>query len=202
LRFVVEPSSQGTFTIRIRIPGWAGNEVVPSGLYFFREIQPANVAILINGEKVKYTLIQGYAVLERKWKKGDVVEVSLPMDVRRIYSTDKIPNNVGRVALQRGPIVYCVEWPDNEGAVSNVVLPQNASFTSEFRKDLLHGVIQISTDALAITVNASQNLVTTENRKLFAIPYYAWAHRGKGEMMIWLPEKITAVEILTNNTKN
>ncbi len=197
LEFVVTPQSAKTVELLLRVPGWARHEVVPSDLYKFTSEKGPSVTITINNKPIAYQIRNGYAVLSRNWKKGDVVKMNLPMDVMTIVSNEKVENNLGKVALQRGPLVYCAEWPDNNGQVSNIILPGSPSFQSTFRKDLLDGVTTISAPALVIETDANTNMVTTEKTILTAIPYYAWAHRGKGEMMIWLPQRITGIDILS-----
>ncbi|HYJ37093.1 MAG TPA: glycoside hydrolase family 127 protein, partial [Chitinophagaceae bacterium] len=103
-----------------------------------------------------------------------------------------------KVALQRGPIIYCAEWIDNDGKASNIIVPGNAVLTTEYKPDLLNGVMVIKSDVPAIVVNKEGNMVSTVNRKLTAIPYYAWAHRGKGEMMVWFPTKVADVDLIAN----
>jgi DUF1680 family protein len=198
LTFKIEPKSAGAFKLLIRIPGWAQNQAMPSDLYAFANQQTAKIPVTINGKPVEYTKDHGYAVLSRTWKKGDVVNVQLPMDVKRIVSNPKVENNIGKVALQRGPIVYCAEWPDNFGSASNLILPEKSSFTTEKRKDLLNGITVVKSEALAIQIDAEKNSVSTKVQPFVAIPYYAWAHRGKGEMMIWLPQKVAGIDILSN----
>lgn len=197
LTFNMQPKSKQTFKVRIRIPGWAGNEVVPSDLYAFENRETTPITIAVNGKTVEYKMDKGYAELSKEWKKGDVIKLTLPMEVRKIVSNEKVENNIGRVALQRGPLVYCAEWPDNFGMVSNLILPRSASFVSEVKPGLLNGVTILKSEALAVTVDQANNTVTTKAQPFTAIPYYAWAHRGKGEMMIWLPERVSGVELLS-----
>jgi hypothetical protein len=197
LTFKVNPKSSTMLNVLVRIPGWAMNRAMPSDLYSFSDQSVPKIPISINGKSVDYEIKNGYAVLSRTWKKGDVLQVVLPMDVHKILSNPKLEDNLGRVALQRGPLVYCAEWPDNYGLTSNLILPSNASFTSEYRPDLLQGVTVINSTALAVNVDGITNNVTSKNQSFTAIPYYAWAHRGKGEMMIWLPQKVSGIEILS-----
>jgi uncharacterized protein len=197
LLFSLQPNSAATFKLLIRIPGWAQNEVVPSDLYTFKKTTEEKIAINVNGKPVEYKIEKGYAVLTRQWKKGDEVELTLPMTVRKIASNSKVENNIGRVALQRGPLVYCAEWPDNNRLVSNIVIPENTSFTTEVRNDLLNGVTVLKAQVPAIKVDQEKNNVSTTNQPFVAIPYYAWAHRGKGEMMIWLPQRVTSLDIIS-----
>jgi DUF1680 family protein len=198
LAFKIDPKSSGAFKLLIRIPGWAQNKAMPSDLYAFTDQQTVKIPITINGKPVEYVIDHGYAVLSKTWKKGDVVSVLLPMDVKKIVSHTKIENNNGKIALQRGPLVYCAEWPDNSGIASNLILPENASFTTEKKTDLLNGITVVKSEALAIQIDADKNWVSTKVQPFIAIPYYAWAHRGKGEMMIWLPQRVTGIEILSN----
>ncbi|HUI55517.1 MAG TPA: beta-L-arabinofuranosidase domain-containing protein [Bryobacteraceae bacterium] len=165
----VDPGAARTFTVYVRIPGWTGDQVMAGDLYRFFDNNRAPVIVRINGRAVNPTMANGYAKIRREWADGDVVEVSMPMPVRRVLANPQVKDDVDRVALERGPLVYCAEWPDNNGHALNIVAPDNAPLRTEFRKDLLNGV----------TVITGSNLV--------AIPYYAWANRGMGEMAVWLP---------------
>lgn len=197
LVFRINPKSSTAFRMLVRIPGWARQEVVASDLYSFVDKDEKKVPITVNGKAVDYTVEKGYAVLSRTWKKGDVVNVALPMEVQKISSNPKVENNIGRVALQRGPLVYCAEWPDNSGMVSNLILPANSTFKTEFKPDLLNGVTVLKSQAQVIAVDTNTNSVSTKTQPFVAIPYYSWAHRGEGEMMIWLPQKVSAVDIIS-----
>jgi uncharacterized protein len=197
LKFVVAPKSTTAFNMQIRIPGWAQNQAMPSNLYSFADAPGEKVEIKVNGQPVDYTNEKGYAQINRKWKKGDVVEVNLPMEVRKVVAKDNIKEDIGKVALQRGPIVYCAEWADNEGKASNILVPADASFTSEFKPDLLNGVTVIKSEVPIINIDPKGQNITTTKRTFTAIPYYAWANRGKGEMVVWFPERIKDVDLLT-----
>jgi DUF1680 family protein len=197
LKFIVSPKSSSAFNMQIRIPGWAQNEVMPSDLYSFAGSSSGKVEIQVNGQPVDYTLEKGYAQINRNWKKGDVVEVNLPMEVRKVVANENIKEDIGKVALQRGPIVYCAEWVDNEGKASNILVPADASFTSEFKPNLLNGVTVIKSEVPVINIDQKGQNITTTKRTFTAIPYYAWANRGKGEMVVWFPERIKDVDLLT-----
>ncbi|MBL7856610.1 MAG: glycoside hydrolase family 127 protein [Cyclobacteriaceae bacterium] len=197
LNFTISPQSPAVFNLLIRLPGWSQDQAMPSDLYSFQKKSGQPVEIKINGKVVSYTVANGYAVLPKTWKKGDVVEVNLPMDVRRVVANQLVKDDLGKVALQSGPIMYCAEWPDNFGKTSNVILPEGAAFTTEFKSDLLNGVKVVKSEAIAIQVQ-SGNTVTTVRQPFMAIPYYAWAHRGKGEMTIWFPERVTDITILSS----
>jgi DUF1680 family protein len=199
LTFRISPKKSEQFRMLIRIPGWANNAVVPSDLYSFKNKNNKPIEILINGSRVNYTMDKGYAVLNRKWKTNDVISLSLPMNVKEIVSNDNVQDNTGKIALQSGPIVYCAEWVDNGGMTSNLILPEGSVFTTEFKNDLLNGVNVIHSSAIAINIDNAGRSVTSKPQAFTAIPYYAWAHRGKGEMEIWIPQKINFVEIISKD---
>jgi uncharacterized protein len=141
---------------------------------------------------VPLVIDKGYVRLSRAWKAGDTIAVDLPMPVRRIVANDQVADDAGRVALQRGPIVYAAEWPDNPGGrVRNLVLPDASPLTSEFRPQLLNGVVVVKGAAQGLAQGANGGVVTT-GQPLLAIPYAMWANRGPGEMMVWLPRTAAA----------
>ncbi len=197
LSFSITPKSPLAFNLLVRIPGWAQNRAMPSDLYKFEKISDKKVEIRINGQPVEYTMQNGYAVLNKTWKKGDVVEVNLPMEVRRVIAKEDVKDDIGKIALQRGPIIYCAEWVDNNGKAANIIIPDNAMFTTEYRADLLNGVVVVKSNVPAVVVNSDGSSVTTENRMFTAIPYYAWAHRGKGEMMVWFPKQVKDIDLVS-----
>ena len=169
IRVTVQPEKPGKFEIRLHIPGWARNEAAPGGLYTFVDRLDAGPSLRVNGKSVGLKLQDGYAVLDRKWRKGDVVQLNLPMPVRRLAAMTEVEADRGRVALQRGPIVYCLEWPDNRGInVRDAVLSDDEKLAAEFEPNLLNGVETVTAGPLK------------------AIPYYAWANRGKGGMEVWI----------------
>ena len=198
LKFTVSPKSRQAFALMVRIPGWAQNTAMPSNLYSFTNLTERKVAIKINGSPIEYVIEHGYAVLNRIWKKGDVVEVHLPMEIRRVAANDKVKEDAGKIALQRGPIMYCAEWTDNNGRACNIVLPAGISFSSEFKPGMLNGVTILKTEATVVLTDEKENTITIVKRPFVAIPYYAWANRGKGEMTVWFPERIKDIEIVTN----
>jgi uncharacterized protein len=195
LAFKVVSKSPSSFNMRLRIPGWAQDEAIPSDLYKFNATSNRKIEIRVNGKPVAYAMENGYAVLTKTWKKGDVVEMDLPMDIRRVVGNDKVADDRGKVALQRGPVLYCAEWPDNKGMVSNIVLPDNVELISEYKPDMLNGVTILKGEVSAIHVN-SDTEVSSGRQPFIAIPYYAWAHRGKGEMIVWFPTKVKGLEIV------
>ncbi len=198
LLFKVLPSGTMPLTIRIRIPGWAQDEAMPTGLYAFQHASGKKPELKINGKPFVYSLEKGYAVISRKWKKDDAIELELPMDVRRVVANDKVKYDRGKTALQRGPVMYCAEWKDNYGKTSNIILPVNTSFSTEYINDLLNGVLVLKGPAQFVNIDTSGLKLNTEEKTMTLIPYYSWANRGKGEMEIWFPESVKAVDLLSN----
>jgi DUF1680 family protein len=162
--------------LRLRVPGWCDGATVT-----------------LNGKPIPDLRIdKGYARIDRMWQAGDAIELNLPMPIRRVYADPHVKADVGRVALMRGPIVYCLEGADNpNGHVRNLVLPKDAQLRAESRPDLLGGVTVIRGNALALVDDAR----TTQPIEFTAIPYYAWDNRTPGEMIVWLPEDPAVAEI-------
>lgn len=183
LLFTIDPEKAVSFQLAIRIPGWAQHIAVPSDLYRFEKKGPGKISIKVNGRPASFQMRDGYALLNRSWKKGDKVELELPMEVQRITAHEKLTDDIGKVALQRGPIVYCAEGIDNDGNAGNLIVPADAAFTTEFRKDLLNGVVILRTETPSVEVKS--NHVNMVKRTLTAIPYYSWANRGKHDMTVW-----------------
>lgn len=195
IKIAFQPKTKTRFKLHVRIPGWVQGEAVPGDLYVFEDKTAAPVTLNLNGKTIPVKIENGYAVIEREWKKGDLVELILPMDVKRIVAKADVKQDEGRVALQRGPLVYCVEGADNEGQAWNFVLPDKAAFKTQFQKDLLEGITTIQFEAPTLGVAPDGLSVTTATKTITAIPYYAWCNRGKNAMQVWLPKKITEVKI-------
>jgi len=193
VKIMVEPgSARKAFTVGIRIPGWTQESPVPSDLYLYSDLGPEDwdqrkVKIKVNDEPVALVIAKGYVRINRAWKVGDIIELNLPMPVRRVRSHRKVMANAGRIALQRGPVVYCFEGADNPQGVSNLVLPPDSTFQTEYRDDLLGGVVALAGQG-KIRQPQENGKTGLKNIEVTAIPYYAWAHRGKNEMAVWLPE--------------
>lgn len=176
-----------TFALCLRVPGWAQNTPVPSDLYRFLKKSNERIAVAVNGDSVETNLDKGFVRIKRRWKKGDVVELDLPMPIRRVIAHEKVLDDQGRVALERGPIVYCAEGVDNrDGQVLNLMLPDDVPLTAEFRKDLLNGITVVRGKAKTVERKADGSLELKDEVDLMAIPYYAWAHRGQTPMTVWL----------------
>lgn len=192
VRIVVEPERPLDFTMYVRIPGWARDEVMPGGLYRFAGDRPEPPALRVAGQELSVELDHGYVRIDRTWRRGDTVELDLPMPVRRVLAHDSVDDDRRRVALQRGPLVYCAEWPDNGGRALDIVVPDDVVFDSEFRPNLLDGVQVIQGDVEAIREDSRGEDAPTAPHRLTAIPYYAWANRGMGEMAVWMAREPAA----------
>jgi DUF1680 family protein len=192
LRITATP--RRAWTLRVRVPGWARNEPVPGDLYRYLDPTAEPWTILVNNEPVTPPVDKGYAVITRAWKNGDTVTLSLPMPVHRVVTNAAVKADAGRVAVERGPIVYCAEWPDNDGHVHNLVLPDDGRLVAEPQPGLLDGVTVIRAEGSGYRME--HGVPIGEKRVITLIPYYAWANRGKGEMAVWLarqPDKARPV---------
>jgi DUF1680 family protein len=195
ISIAVTPEKITEFELFVRIPGWANNQPVPGDTYRYLNNSSEKFSILVNDIPAIFKMENGYAVINKNWKKGDVVKLNLPMPVRRIVAIENVKDNQNRVALQRGPLVYCFEHSDNDGKVMDIVLPDKAIFKTAFNATLLDGIVSIQTQAPVAKISAGGLTVNSVNRKITAIPYYTWANRGKGQMQVWVPRKITNVSL-------
>src|SRR5262249_13614378 len=161
------------------------NEPVPSDLYRFMDKSTEAVSIKVNGQPVAMTLDKGYVTIARTWKAGDVIDLSLPMPVRRIVANDRVGTDRDRMALQRGPVVYVAEWPDNpDGKVRNIVVPDANALTTEFRQDLLKGLQVIKGQSVGLSYD-EKGAIKKATQPFLAVPYATWANRGRGQMTVW-----------------
>ncbi|MEP6748710.1 MAG: beta-L-arabinofuranosidase domain-containing protein [Bacteroidota bacterium] len=190
-----DPIKKINFGLHIRIPGWSGATAVPGNLYSFTEEDKSVPLLMINNKPVQYKSENGYAVVEREWKKGDKVEWDIPMNVKRVVSREDLKQDKDRVALQRGPLVYCVEGADNNGKAWNILFPANTTVTTASYKILDEPVIALQADVPVITMGADAASLLTEIKKITAIPYYTWCNRGSNQMQVWLPVKINDVKL-------
>lgn len=179
IQIEVTPGREADFSLLVRIPGWTQNRPVPGDLYRYLEVSDETPRMALNGRSIPLELDKGYASIHRQWKKGDVLLLDLPMPVRRVKSHPQVEENTGKVALERGPLVYCVEGIDHDGKVLDLVLPENPQVVAEFVPDQLHGLVVIKGNVLR----------NGKLQDLTAIPYYAWSHRGVGEMTVWLNQE-------------
>jgi hypothetical protein len=186
IEIVVKPATAGDlFALHVRIPGWAQGEAWPSDLYSYLGESSERPTLKVNGKDVEIKTVNGYAIITRAWQPFDTVTLDLPMPVRRVVANEKVEADRGRVALMRGPLVFCVEGVDVAGGkVGDLVLPDDAPLATEFRSDLLGGVQVITGEAEHAT--PKDQAADAEKVRFTAIPYYAWANRAQGEMAVWL----------------
>ena len=195
VEITVNPEKTKDFTLRLRIPGWATQEATPGDLYSFLNKKNTPVTITLNGKPITFTTEKGYAVINRKWKKGDQVSLILPLETDKVIANENVKDDASRFVLQRGPIVYCLEGPDNrDSLVQNIMIDKNAVASIKYNASLLNGVdvISIPGQSTKRQLNSDSLLVTSQN--VNAIPYYAWANRGPSEMTVWIPYEQSAAK--------
>ena len=183
---------KGEMTFKIRIPGWVKGEPVPGDLYTYTDSKKGGYTVSLNGTPLQGNIGEdGYFIISRKWKKGDKVNIHFDMEPRVVSANPKVQADKGRIAVEKGPVVYCAEWPDNPGfSVRKVLVSKTPSFSVN-RSSELYGIDKITTKAQALSQD-TQGRLTVKDVDLNLIPYYAWCHRGSGEMLVWLPYDLTA----------
>lgn len=188
VELLINTESSAKFSLKIRIPGWALNEAIPGGLYKFTNSNDETVKLSVNGKNVELLLQDGYAVIERKWKKEDKIEIEFPMPVRTVAADERVKEDAGKVAIQRGPVIFCAEWPDNnKGNILNLVLNKDAAINTEFIPQLLDGTQVIKTSSFQTRKTLDEKIEIFSEQLLTLIPYALWNNRGPGQMMVWLP---------------
>jgi uncharacterized protein len=168
----VDPERPVETSFVIRVPEWTRNPT-QSALYRFAQAAPDAPALTVGGKSVPLQPDAVTAIVDGKWRKGDVIALKFPMPVRRVLANDKVTENTGKAAIQRGPILYALEAVDNGGSVKDLKVPLETNLTAAFKPDVLNGVEVITG--------------TVGDRTVTAVPYYAWNNRGKGEMAVWVP---------------
>jgi len=176
IKITISPILEAEFTLNVRVPGWAQNQPVPGDLYRYMNAVDAEPELSVNGESMTIGLENGFVRLRRIWRPGDTVELNLPMPVRLVVSHPNVKENSGKIALERGPLVYCVEGVDHGGKALDLMLSGSPEFFAEYDPDLLKGIVVIKGKAL----------LDGKEQTLTAIPYFAWSHRGVGEMTVWI----------------
>ena len=186
------------FDMLIRIPEWVDKQPVPSNLYRFSDDVLGSYTIKVNGQPVNGQLEKGYLSISRQWKKGDVVTIHFDMPVRTVKANAAVKDDRGRIAVERGPLVYCAEGADNTGfSIFNFLMPRQPRFTVADReikglRDVNFSVKAIQVEGQAVDTDSKGEL-TTKSAILTMIPYYAWNHRGAGLMEVWMPQSISAL---------
>jgi DUF1680 family protein len=184
----LNPEQEKDFKVHLRIPGWSRNEPVWGQLYRFKEALEEPPVIRINEEIVPFETINGFAVLERTWEKGDRIELVLPTPVRQVLAHDSVRADRGRFALQKGPLVYCLEGKDQDKPMVRHVVADMAQGFKPAGDTLFNGITSIELQATDVVANLDGSFSEAqEKRDLKAIPYAYWANRGPGQMLVWVP---------------
>jgi DUF1680 family protein len=182
----ISPGEPQAFSLRLRIPTWAREKFVPGALYDYVDRPAEKWTVAVNGRRVEAPMEKGFAVVERRWRAGDRARLELPMPVRFNTCIEKVEANVGRIAVTRGPLVYCAEEVDNGGPVQRFsvpsVPPPGSVKTAVIDDGPLKGVVKVSFPARETGADGKARDAT-----LTLVPYYAWNNRGEKSMIVWLP---------------
>jgi Uncharacterized protein conserved in bacteria len=195
VEITVNPQTNSRFNLKIRIPGWARNEAIPGGLYKFTDNDTEPIKLSINGKATDIQTEEGYAVVSREWNHGDKIEIEFPMPVRKVIADESVKEDNEKIAFQRGPLIYCAEWPENNsGNVLDLVINKDAAVTTEFEPSLLNGIQVISTYGVHLNKPVNSKAETglrpvsaTIEEPVKLIPYALWNNRGAGQMRVWFP---------------
>ena len=190
ITITIDQNSVGQFALKIRIPGWVKGKVVPSDLYSYTDGKRLGYRVSVNNQEL-YPEIRDYITIDRKWKKGDKVQIHFDMEPRIVRANNKVEADRGMVAIERGPLVYCAEHPDNDFDIFSALVNQEPQF--QFGKTEIAGtsVVTLTTDAQTLEFN-KQGKLLVKDQTLTLIPYYAWCHRGSGKMRVWLSQDLRA----------
>ena len=193
----VNPRKPARFSLMLRIPGWAGDEAVPGGLYKFDNQAAEPVSLQVNGLPFPISVKDGYALITRKWKTGDMVVLDIPMPVRKVVADSRVKEDNDRFAVQRGPLIYCAEWPDNnKGNILNLMIKKEAAFEAEYSPTLLSGTEIIRTSGYQTRRTLENKVDTLKREPVTLIPYALWNNRGPGQMEVWLPASLHSTKPL------
>ena len=194
IAITVKEAKTSDFNLMVRIPGWVKNQVVPSDRYAYSDGQNPDYSVSVNGKTISTAaLVKGYFQIVRKWKKGDQIRIHFDMEPRTVVANEKVAADRGRVAVERGPLVYCAEWPYNDFDVSRVVIGNKLNFEVVNKPQLLNGIKEITTDAQALSTDADGK-VQVKDVKLTLIPYYCWNHQGPGKMEVWMSKGLETMD--------
>ena len=204
ITITIDKSTAGEFALKIRIPGWLKNQAVPSDLYRYTDNKRLGYTVTVNGNAVtssnhtsQFSTLNsqfspdGYYTISRKWKKGDKIQIHFDMEPRTVRANNKVEADRGMVAIERGPLVYCAEHPDNQFDVFSALVNQEPQFQLGKTEIAGTSIVTLKTDAQTLDFNKQGKLVA-QDRTLTLIPYYAWCHRGSGKMRVWLPQDLSA----------
>ncbi len=195
IRFRLEIPEPADFELRVRIPGWARNEVIPSNLYRFKDVSDAPVTVRVNGQQSELLIDDGYIHLNRVWQNEDSITVNLPLMPRFVLAHPSVASDSARQAIQYGPFVYCLESVDQE---LQYVMPLSFSdksvLTGKYRDDLFKGINVVTSQGVLSRYLPGE--IITESAELLGIPYFLWANRGLAEMAVWIPNDVKLTEPL------
>jgi uncharacterized protein len=194
IRISLQTDTKSLFTVRIRIPGWAQNEVLPSDLYSYIGKSSGKITLKVNGKTIRPQLKNGYAEITREWTGNDQIELNLPMQIRRVKSNDKLEGNHNLVALEYGPLVYCAEAIDNQKPIAEVTIPRGAKLRIFETRVMEERANLIKVDQAIESSPSNQNNRTIQGSGLTLVPYYLWSNRGVGQMKVWIPEQSPSVK--------
>lgn len=195
VKIVVTPETAKEFALRLRIPGWSQDAPVPTDLYSFTSAPKQKVEVKVNGKKADYMDGNGYATLVRTWNPGDIVELSIPMEVRMVKANDNVEDDKGKLAIQRGPVMFCLEGKDQaDSTVFDKFIPDGTAFTEKYEPQLLSGVMTLSGKAKKVTSDGIREV------DFKAIPYCTWNNRGADHMAVWIPSSQEAATVTPKPT--
>ena len=167
----VNPSETSEFSIKLKTPYWSQNSVLPFDLYTFNTSIDEKIQLTLNGKTIPFEIEAGYITLQRKWNKGDIIALYFPMKARAVATQAVVTENQGKIAIEKGPIVYAFEEIDNSLPLEQMEIPSEGPYQTQFQKNVLNGV----------------EVLNVNNYK--AIPYYSWSNRGIGKMKVWVNEQ-------------
>jgi uncharacterized protein len=191
VKITINPSNKSKFAVNIRIPGWVRNKPVPSNLYSYINPAKETVIVRVNGENTEFKTQNNYAVIDREWKQGDLIEYILPLNIHRVLANSNVEADRNKVALERGPIIYCLEGVDNNNMSGNLVLADDAVLSANFKKNMLNGIVVITGEQNVSNSSTDVLNKQPEVQPFLAIPYYSWCNRGITQMKVWLPRKVS-----------
>ena len=181
--------------IAFRIPGWSKGIPAPGNLYSFFDDKDEKPTLMINGIEMKFTDQDGYAVVEREWKDGDIIEYKIPMTIKKVVARSELKLDNNRMALQRGPLVYCVEGADNNGKAWDIVSPKEAVYATETMEIVNENVVSLVSNLPVLKISEDGSSAKMATQKVRAIPYYSWCNRGSNPMQVWLPISLSDIKI-------
>lgn len=198
----INPDKKQKFDLKIRVPSWVNGQPLSGDLYTYKNASKPNLNILVNGKIAKVRFENGYAIINKSWKKGDIVSFEFKMEVQKVVAHDKVAANHQKIALEMGPIVYCIESPDNESSISNLMISEDVKINKRYDPKLLGGINVLHLKGKYLFQNADNSVTHSEDQLIKAIPYFTWANRGPSEMMVWIPYNVAVAKPQPPATKS